>query len=266
MKHATKLLLAGIAFLVIGLLVSIYSHRAKTMPPDLLVTDRELGWRPNPAHDWNNAHGFKGADFPDVKPAGITRIVFLGDSSTYQNVEPQGYVEMLADWHQGENCELINAAVPRSDAIDIYVRYERDVLPLNPDVVIAAMPASTFGQHRPSSGPDILQIGLNHLKEVTAAYGQQLYLLEMPIDLSGDVPATTIAWEPSGAAEKTIYLDRLYAVMENSGIPSLNAAALPWTTEEFRNAVHLSTSGYESLARWLDEELIAGLCTPAQVP
>ncbi len=69
--------------------------------PDRIAKDAELFWRYRPGQTIRqpffapgtyriNAHGFRGPDFPDEKPSGVTRVVCLGGSTTFGWGVPDG--------------------------------------------------------------------------------------------------------------------------------------------------------------------------------
>lgn len=267
--HSCRLFLVVGIGMAIGLGISSQTQRIvhpAILPPDLVISDRELRWVPNPEHPWNNSLGFRGDEIPLEKPAGIIRIAFLGDSTTFNVRERDGYVEMLNKWHQGEGCDFINAAVPGLDAAAIYARYERDVLPLEPDVVIAALPALQYYKIRPSIGADILRVILKDMADLASAHEETFFVLAMPINLSSEVPPVPIAWGPADLEVQEEYHRALYEVMQESGDSLLDARQLQWQAEEFRDSTHLTDDGLYHLAQWLDGELIAELCAPERLP
>lgn len=233
---------------------------AMPAPSDVFVIDRELGYAPNPAHPLNNPQGFRGTPFRIEKSDGVTRIVFLGDSSTYGS-QRDGYVEQLGQKHSGR-CEMINGASSALDVLTLYVRYERDVLPLDPDIVVVALPSAHFTKWRPSIGSGLLAFGLDRIKALASQNGQSLYLIAMPVTRSSEVKRWPVGWGPVSQATEEAYLADLYQVMRDSGVPMLDAAnEIDWPTHFFRDQIHLHEDGYDQMTGWLDEQLFAGLCS-----
>ena len=69
-----------------------------------------------------------------------TRVVFFGDSITQAGVAPGGYISkmrsMLAAEGRDSSYTLIGAGISGNKIYDLYLRFERDVLPQKPDVVV----------------------------------------------------------------------------------------------------------------------------------
>jgi lysophospholipase L1-like esterase len=69
-----------------------------------------------------------------------TRVVFFGDSITEAGVRPNGYIsqmrELLHVDGKEASHELIGAGISGNKIYDLYLRYERDVLPQKPDIVV----------------------------------------------------------------------------------------------------------------------------------
>lgn len=69
-----------------------------------------------------------------------TRVVFFGDSITEAGVRPGGYIsqmrEMITVEGKDASHELIGAGISGNKIYDLYLRFERDVLPQKPDIVV----------------------------------------------------------------------------------------------------------------------------------
>lgn len=65
-----------------------------------------------------------------------TRVVFFGDSITEAGVEPGGYISKMRDMVKAEEYTLIGSGIGGNKIYDLYLRFERDVLPQKPDVVV----------------------------------------------------------------------------------------------------------------------------------
>ncbi|MGQ0554138.1 MAG: GDSL-type esterase/lipase family protein [Planctomycetota bacterium] len=93
-----------------------------------------------------NAAGWRGADFLRERRPGTLRLVTMGDSSTFamgvreEDGWPARLQQALSGLFAGQlEVELINAGVPGYSTLLNRVQLERDVLPLQPDVVVALL-------------------------------------------------------------------------------------------------------------------------------
>jgi len=74
--------------------------------------------------------------------SGVTapRVVFFGDSITEMGVWPDGYITqmraMLAAGGGAERFELVGAGIGGNKVYDLYLRMEKDVLAISPDIVV----------------------------------------------------------------------------------------------------------------------------------
>lgn len=101
-----------------------------------LVADPLLGYRLNPAHPDVNALGVRHAELEVAKPRDLFRVLVLGDSVAWGQ---DGFVtrlrERMHELHAGP-AEVINAAIPGYTTYQQRHLLERDLLPLEPDLVI----------------------------------------------------------------------------------------------------------------------------------
>ena len=101
-----------------------------------LVTDPLLGYKLNPAHPNVNALGIRHADLDGDKPPDLFRVLVLGDSVAWPY---DGFVtrlrERIQELHAGP-AEVINAAIPGYTTYQQRHLLERDLMRLNPDLVI----------------------------------------------------------------------------------------------------------------------------------
>lgn len=91
----------------------------------------------------HNSFGFRGKEFPIVKPIGTFRIVCIGGSTTYTTgVEDweQSYPAQLEQCLKKEygfsNVEVINAGVPAYSTWESLINFQFKILDINPDMVI----------------------------------------------------------------------------------------------------------------------------------
>ena len=90
----------------------------------------------------HNSYGFRGPDFPLVKPAGGLRVVLLGASTVYgifvkdSETAATQLQKRLRDWLPTRPVEVLNAGVPGWTSLQTVSNLKRRVLPLDPDIVI----------------------------------------------------------------------------------------------------------------------------------
>lgn len=88
-----------------------------------------------------NSRGFRGEDFTTEKPAGVTRILTLGASSTFgyhsrdAETYPHRLEQKLNGGCEGRQFEVINLGIPHLDARQIQALFTDEGLPLSPDIV-----------------------------------------------------------------------------------------------------------------------------------
>lgn len=125
--------------------------RLRADPYDVLIEPHgEVGYRPRPGAEFEyenavatiNAMGFRGPEVSIPKPAGTTRILLLGGSTTFGWGVGDGetldhYMRAgLARRFPGRNFEVVNLALDGYDSWQIYERLRTDGLRLEPDFVI----------------------------------------------------------------------------------------------------------------------------------
>jgi len=94
--------------------------------------DPELNYRLNPDHPGINSIGIRGDEVSLDKPAGIQRVVVLGDSVAWPE---DGFVKLLGDKLVGK-AEVINAAIPGYTTHQERILFGRELLKYKPDLVI----------------------------------------------------------------------------------------------------------------------------------
>jgi lysophospholipase L1-like esterase len=145
--------------------------------PDWVQQDRDLFWRYRPSRVIDgkfirpgrytiNTHGYRGTDYPIDKPAGVTRVVCLGESNTFglgvsdEAVWPRHLERRLnALDPQKRRWEVLNLAVTNYSTVQ-GVRQARQELPrLKPDIVLFSY---SWADHQPAANgiaDDQLQVG-----------------------------------------------------------------------------------------------------------
>ena len=102
--------------------------------PDLFWYHHEL---PIP-HLGINEHGFRRAGAMTVKkPAGVTRVITLGDSQTMgAGVKPGQTYSAVAERELGRGWEVLNGAVPGYRSLNVFRLLQREMLRFEPDIVV----------------------------------------------------------------------------------------------------------------------------------
>jgi lysophospholipase L1-like esterase len=118
----------------------------------LFVRDPELGWRMRPGaeHAWGgvpiriNDKGLRGPERPYAKPAGVRRILFLGDSVTFgfrlahdEETFPQR-VEALCNANRPATVEVVNAGVDGYSPWQELAYLRSEGLHYEPDLIVVS--------------------------------------------------------------------------------------------------------------------------------
>ena len=116
----------------------------------IYIPDPELGWkhRPNAEDEWSgtpvkiNAKGLRGPELPYEKPAGVTRILYLGDSVTFgdqlksdEEVFPFLVGKML-EQRLGLRIETINSGVSGYSPWQEHLYLVHEGIRYSPDLVV----------------------------------------------------------------------------------------------------------------------------------
>ncbi|HKE00161.1 MAG TPA: SGNH/GDSL hydrolase family protein [Planctomycetota bacterium] len=128
-----------------------------------LERDPELFWRMTPnasmphMTETFNAHGFRGHDFVDRKPAGVRRVLCLGDSNTFGiGVDATAtFASLLEGWlaaAKGARYEVLNLGVPGYSVFQMRRLLERTGLALEPDAIV--LYAGAWNDFTPAIGGD----------------------------------------------------------------------------------------------------------------
>ncbi len=106
--------------------------------------ETKLDFKPDTSEEFRvtiNSHGFRGRDFAVEKPPNTLRVLTLGASSTfgYHDKDEETYpylLEQRLNRNAGpERFEVINLGMPHLHSWEIRALFEREGLPLKPDVV-----------------------------------------------------------------------------------------------------------------------------------
>ncbi len=105
-------------------------------PQRYLQRDETLFWKPIPGVLGHNSKGFYGPEFDEAKPAGVFRIVCLGDSCTHFG--PISYPDILRAYLDQEapgKFEVINAGCIGYTSFQGRMVLEQQVMKWSPDLV-----------------------------------------------------------------------------------------------------------------------------------
>ena len=97
-----------------------------------VISDPDLGYRLNPDHPDNNSLGLRNPEIGIKKPAGTKRILVLGDSVA---AGADSFVTILRQKLK-DRAQVINGAVPGYTIYQERLYLERDLLRLEPDLVV----------------------------------------------------------------------------------------------------------------------------------
>ncbi len=118
---------------------SVFDPRYGNVPRDSWIWSFDI----DPAK--HRAVDLRGELIPLAKPAGETRVLFVGDSATagglvgLENSFPQQFAARLGASHPEQNVRVINAGVWGMTTIDEYHLLKDKLLPLAPDVVVIGL-------------------------------------------------------------------------------------------------------------------------------
>jgi len=97
-----------------------------------VISDPELGYRLNPQHEGTNALGLRHPEIPLKKPPGAKRVLVIGDSVAGGS---RGFVAILHEKLK-DRVDVINGATPGYTIYQERLALERDLIHLEPDLVI----------------------------------------------------------------------------------------------------------------------------------
>lgn len=90
-----------------------------------------------------NQRGWRGKEYPEEKPAGVKRVILLGDSVAFSSytinddVTIAGYLERILTEKTGQSWEVINMAIPSGTGHKALATLAHEGIHFQPDVVVA---------------------------------------------------------------------------------------------------------------------------------
>ena len=135
----------GLVGLAAAVLLAEFGGRALGIVPKPLgiyAYHPTRGWDLKPGDGEHSRLGFRSREIEVPKPAGVLRVVVLGDSYTYglgvrkEEAFPNALDARLASARfQGRRVEVVNAGVPGYNTFQERLLLEEKGLPLSPDLV-----------------------------------------------------------------------------------------------------------------------------------
>ena len=120
-----------------------------------------------------NALGFRGGPISREKPAGITRIIALGDSITdgYMVDNPDTYPQQLQDLlrNGGHNVEVVNAARGYATIDREYAILRKFCMPLDPDLVLLTFCGNDLYEMRSKSREELVSLNIEDMEPDAAS-------------------------------------------------------------------------------------------------
>jgi lysophospholipase L1-like esterase len=110
--------------------------RSDSEPASWLVRDPDLGYKLSPHNEGTNALGIRHSELAAGKPLHLFRVIVVGDSVAF---ERRGFVALLRERFasvRSGDVEVINASIPGYTTYQERRLLERDLMPLQPDLVI----------------------------------------------------------------------------------------------------------------------------------
>jgi hypothetical protein len=143
LRRTVAVTLTILVTLVIGeLMVRAFHH---FNPLFVFPDDSYNRFRGKPfAEDYDfklNSHGFKDVEYTNEKPAGVIRILGIGDSFTFGVVPYRHhFLTLLEDQLKGSGhrVELINLGIPSTGPSEYVQIFRQEGLPLDPDVALVS--------------------------------------------------------------------------------------------------------------------------------
>lgn len=188
-----KKLITNLLFCVHGLILPIslvelsigpVIRQSSQTTPTVFIRDRQLGWRlrPNSNAIWKgvkvkiNGKGLRGPELDYKKPAGVMRILYLGDSVTF-GFKLTGYrqtfpyiIEQLLEAKIGNKAETINAGVGGYSTMQEYIYLSSEGIKYDPDLVILSFVFNDIEENLTFLNPDqaaaeSYQLSMSHVSD-----------------------------------------------------------------------------------------------------
>jgi lysophospholipase L1-like esterase len=206
-------------------------------PRGYVVDDSQAGYSLKPGYTGGGIRidslGFRGPEITRDKPPGVQRIVALGDSATFGPSEEEcAYPFLLADLLAPRQVQVVNAGVEGYRSDRALVHLQRDVLPLQPDVVTVFIGWNDLYQTDPAVEADQLSLRANPLTRLltlsdAAQTFRRLFFLRFETQRADtqDGPAPVLAsYAPAG------YAERLREIIQTARSGGARVLVFTWPT------------------------------------
>lgn len=216
--------------------------------PKVFVRDPDLGFKLNPESKGVNSLGMQHNEVSVTKPSGTYRVLVIGDSVAFDHF---GFVRMLSEELRevrGAPVEVINASIPGYTTYQELVFMKRDLMELNPDLVILQYCLNDnyeFLQYLDDSGrwlltPEAWQaVGIDD-EGLLASLTKSSHLLETVRVGIANLPTLTgaafvwekrpdfyAAWDDASWPATAAYLAEMKSLLDSEGAQFM-VVAVPW--------------------------------------
>jgi hypothetical protein len=195
-----------------------------------------------------NRHGFRGADFEMPKPAGVFRLLTLGDSSTWDSNVSSNEATWSAQLERllnegrpagGPRFEVVNGGVPGFTSAESLMNLVWRGLPVQPDAVLVYQAYTDFKPNRMGTlAPDYSNFRGRDRSLFRALSEKSRLLCHLRSFVTRRAPVTDRAHDdvlPPGIAVFRTNLRRLVLLARDAGAqPLLATFAMPLTPENER--------------------------------
>lgn len=192
---------------------------------------------------------------PDLLPVPYdgARVVILGDSTIG---EPAAVLAL----HNAPPCEVVYGAAAGFGGPETFMRYVRDVIPVEPTAVLVQFTAAHLFYRRPEVAADTLAVYVREMVRAADDAGHALIFLSPPVSVDEPVAQIGLAWGSVTRQEHAALLDELAAVIADNGGAVVDAPDM-FGADDFSNTTHLNEQGRDSYAAWIQETIINDFCS-----
>lgn len=206
-------------------------------PRGYVVDDPRTGYSLKPGYNSGgirvNSLGFRGPEVAIAKAPGVYRIVTLGDSATFGPREVEcAYPYLLTDLLAPRRMEVVNAGVEGYRSDRALAHLQRDVMPLEPDLVTVFIGWNDLYQTDPSVESDQLSLRGSPLAQAltlsdAAQTFRRLFFLRFQ---SGRAQTSAASSSLPPGYEPVGYGERLRAIIQTARAGGASVVLFTWPT------------------------------------